>query len=64
MSLKTLLCNVISLFFHVPMMNINTFEISKTCFAIAGPFKCQKMIEFIALCSSLKGLLLIKLKCE
>ena len=27
---------VVDLFFHVPMLNINIFGISKTCFAIVG----------------------------
>ena len=44
------------------MMNINIFGIRKTCFAIAGPLEVSKTVECFALCSSLKQLLLTKLK--
>ena len=51
-----------NLSFHVPMVNINISGIRKTCLAIAGPLSVSKMVECIALCSSLKQHLLIKLK--
>ena len=47
MSIGTLLNDVINSLFHVPIMDINIFGISKTCFAIAGPFQVSKIVEWI-----------------